>query len=361
MKGNVVPEILAASKTCSVPNCDNGGKLSRGWCATHYARWQRHGNVEAPDRRKRKRQVDLPCMMEDCDRIARKRDLCDMHYKRQWRTGSPLLAERANTKGSCGVEGCDQVVAYRGLCNAHYKRQRKYGDPLATAPPRAKPPKRPVKRYRRVYAPGHPLANQEGAVRENRYVLFNAIGQGPHRCHWCGTPVVWRTGAEAIKNLVVDHLDHDRLNNLAVNLVPSCNACNGHRRVGDVWDPWTSGTPIGRRSRQHALCRRGHALTEENIYVQPGNGQRQCLACLRVAKKRRYESRTPEQRAADLARSRQPIPCPICGEPKVRGSMRRHIRAMHDDGSDRSASYSAKVAGIPVDDLSQPPEPEGLW
>lgn len=347
--------------TCSVPGCTRGGQLSRGLCSTHYARLWRRGDVNAPDLRKRKRRVETPCAIDGCERTASKRGLCDMHYKRQWRTGDPLTVRRiSKLVGDCRIDGCERAAAVRDLCKLHDRRQRQYGDPLALTPPRQK---RPVKRYRRVYEPGHPLANREGAIGENRYVLFNAIGEGPHPCHWCGKPVHWRTGSAAIKNLVVDHLDHDKLNNSASNLVPACNPCNGHRLAGDAWEPWTPGTPVG-RSLLHAQCRRGHLLTEDNIYVRPDTSARQCLTCLRAATKRRYEARTPEQRASDLARNRQPIPCPACGELKGRSSMRRHIRDMHEKAAEASASRDCVVAttaaGIRVVDITRP-EPEGLW
>lgn len=30
--------------SCSVQDCEKSGLLRRGWCATHYSRWQRHGD-----------------------------------------------------------------------------------------------------------------------------------------------------------------------------------------------------------------------------------------------------------------------------------------------------------------------------
>ena len=32
------------TKTCSIENCDKGGRLKRGWCGMHYRRWQVHGD-----------------------------------------------------------------------------------------------------------------------------------------------------------------------------------------------------------------------------------------------------------------------------------------------------------------------------
>lgn len=31
-------------KTCSIDGCGKGGKIVRGWCDTHYKRWQHHGD-----------------------------------------------------------------------------------------------------------------------------------------------------------------------------------------------------------------------------------------------------------------------------------------------------------------------------
>ncbi|MFC4943319.1 hypothetical protein [Pseudonocardia sp. GCM10023141] len=36
------PHVMAA-RQCSIPGCD-GAHLARGWCRTHYVRWQRHGD-----------------------------------------------------------------------------------------------------------------------------------------------------------------------------------------------------------------------------------------------------------------------------------------------------------------------------
>lgn len=76
-------------------------------------------------------------------------------------------------------------------------------------------------------------------IYQHREVLFDAIGYGPHRCHYCATPINWDMGNNRSSRtnrtwgavLVVDHLDHDRSNNALANLAPSCQPCNlRHRR-----------------------------------------------------------------------------------------------------------------------------------
>lgn len=84
--------------------------------------------------------------------------------------------------------------------------------------------------YRLVYRRGHPLASRNGSVLEHRAVLYDALGEGPHRCHWCGRQLVWKGGPTNRVN--VDHLDDDPANNDPANLVPACIDCNSRRSWG---------------------------------------------------------------------------------------------------------------------------------
>jgi hypothetical protein len=75
---------------------------------------------------------------------------------------------------------------------------------------------------------GHPLADKQGRVYEHRAVLYDAIGPGPHSCHWCGTEVDWLPrGTDGC--LQSDHVNGDRFDNQPSNLVPSCGPCNATR------------------------------------------------------------------------------------------------------------------------------------
>lgn len=71
----------------------------------------------------------------------------------------------------------------------------------------------------------HPLARSGGLLGEHRKVLYDAIGAGPHPCHWCGKSLEWG----GLGGIVADHVDNDKLNNDPSNLVPSCNPCNTGR------------------------------------------------------------------------------------------------------------------------------------
>lgn len=68
--------------TCAIEACDRS-VLARGWCATHYSRWKRHGHTNQTRRKK-----------------------------------------------VCVVDGCTEGVHGENLCQPHLYRFRKYGDPL---------------------------------------------------------------------------------------------------------------------------------------------------------------------------------------------------------------------------------------
>jgi hypothetical protein len=70
----------------------------------------------------------------------------------------------------------------------------------------------------------HPLATNKGVVAEAVVVLYAALGDGPHSCHWCGKEGLhWKKKYEGI---YVDHLQKPKSNNALENLVVSCFHCN---------------------------------------------------------------------------------------------------------------------------------------
>lgn len=146
-------------------------------------------------------------------------------------------------KPQCIRPDCTNKAMYDdGICNACYCRRRRTGTL-----------ERRVFTYRAHWASGyialtnvknHPLANKDGCVYEHRYVLFEAIGPGPHQCHWCSASVDWIKGKCLKGSLVPDHLDGNKHNNALSNLVPACNRCNATRGLFMAWVREHSDDPV---------------------------------------------------------------------------------------------------------------------
>ena len=77
-------------KTCIVSGCEKQC-VARGWCATHYKRWQMHGDPLVCSRR----DLANACSVNGCAGQPVARDLCDTHYTRWLRHGDPLTSLKA--------------------------------------------------------------------------------------------------------------------------------------------------------------------------------------------------------------------------------------------------------------------------
>lgn len=127
----------------------------------------------------------------------------------------------------CSVEGCEKPANRVGhrLCEKHYGRLRRNGNyGLMVRPELAH-----TAGYVLVYAPNHWLTQRHSSCREykHRVVYFDNHGVGPFTCHWCGIDVTW-------DDMHVDHLDDNKKNNDAANLLASCPSCNvkrGHHKM----------------------------------------------------------------------------------------------------------------------------------
>jgi len=74
------------------------------------------------------------CSVSECDRPTWARGWCGTHYRRWQRTGDPLGSTPRATRGRCSVDGCDNDLKGHGWCDKHYQRWRHHGDPLTVLP-----------------------------------------------------------------------------------------------------------------------------------------------------------------------------------------------------------------------------------
>ena len=155
-------------------------------------------------------------------------------------------------KRTCIIDGCDRPHKARGWCGKHYARGLRRGD-VSTMERRPNGAGSVSHQgYMVVFDPSHPLAMSCGRVLEHRRVLYGGIGPESHPCHWCGRVVRWGARAEdPAADLVVDHLDEDKLNNALPNLVPSCGTCNMAR--GRAEDGAQAVSPDGSGTQRPSL------------------------------------------------------------------------------------------------------------
>jgi hypothetical protein len=163
-----------SDRGCAEDNC-NGTHYARGWCAKHYKRWLRTGEVvRTPPRPE--------CSVAGCERPVRARGWCHGHYQRWHRVGDvqPDRPLRDQRKPPCSVPGCERQAHARSLCQTHYRRQLKHGHPVADAPIRAVTGDGFVKHgYFQVPVPPElrHLTNGETNVFEHRLVMALHLGR----------------------------------------------------------------------------------------------------------------------------------------------------------------------------------------
>lgn len=92
---------MNATQLCSITGCENGYVLKTPrLCGTHYYRYRKGLDLEAPVRARTSR--NGPCKAEGCDNPRRTRGYCVAHYKRSLTGADMSLPIRKQNPGEWG-------------------------------------------------------------------------------------------------------------------------------------------------------------------------------------------------------------------------------------------------------------------
>lgn len=122
---------MTGAQICTIEGCTRPLR-ARGWCATHWARWHKHGTTEL-------RQFSPLCSVEGCSKASRslRAEMCETHYYRLRRNGTLALTKpQRPRREECTVDGCAILDdGPHGLCGKHLARLQRNGDPLVLRGP----------------------------------------------------------------------------------------------------------------------------------------------------------------------------------------------------------------------------------
>lgn len=168
--------------------------------------------------------------------------------------------------GLCSVTDCGRGICAKGLCRLHWERQYRTGTTDAPTP-----------RTGSANSAWKGAAATYGAV----HLRLTTTQARPPSCEECGTTdgrFEWalREDAPASELLLSPEglrysVNPDHYRNL-------CKTCHNQQDLG------------------RDVCKQGHPLSGENLYIQPSNGKRFCRTCQQ--RRRRERSLRHQQMAS---------------------------------------------------------------
>lgn len=212
---------------------------------------------------------DRTCSIDDCDTPAATNSAawCPKHYMRWYRHGDPMHVTVRRASTTCAVDGCEKGGQMaRGWCSMHYARWRKYGDPLRDVQFRGDDEARFWSKVDKTSG----CWLWTGAVTGSGYGSGSAGGKAVLAHRWAYELMV----GPIPEGLEIDHLCRVTL-------------CVNPAHL----EPVTHDENVRRAMVTH--CPAGHPYDEENTYVRPDRGSRECRVCLREQRRSRRVKATP--------------------------------------------------------------------
>jgi hypothetical protein len=209
------------------------------------------------------------CSIEECQKPVRARGWCATHWSRWQRTGTPhLLPREPREPRQCSVAGCSRPHWARTWCNMHYRRWKANGDPTVSRRLRW-----PETLTQRMEPQPNGCIHFTGPILDTGYGLV-----------WNGTKqqAAHRAAYEFFvgpipEGYTIDHECHNAdLTCRRGNLCPHRRCINPeHLTPKPLLENWRA----ARARLTH--CKRGHPFNEENTYwhLNAGYWCRQCKQC----------------------------------------------------------------------------------
>lgn len=114
-----------------------------------------------------------PCKIEKCTTKRYARGWCQTHYVRWQRYGDPLGRHSRWRRDVCSVGDCNRIIEAQRLCAKHYGRWRRTGRLDASLYGEGS-----IKNgYKMVSCTGHPNARRDGRIFEHRLAMSEVLGR----------------------------------------------------------------------------------------------------------------------------------------------------------------------------------------